>query len=658
LWYKIAQANGLAGAGQLAAGTSLTLPSGITRSSFNAGTATPYNAGEAIGDTSPTTAKPPKKNKCGVFGQILLAAISIAVSFILPAAAPGVFGGFWGGVGAAAVGSVVSQGVGVATGIQQKFSFKGVALAALSAGVGAGVGDVIKGGVLGSKFLGDVVRGAVSSAVTQGVAVATGLQSKFDFVGVAAAGIGAGVGGALARELPGQAIERTATTAAKRASFLNSAGSSMADAIASAATRSALTGSNFGDNLIQAVPSAIGNALGRALGQELADDISEGRVNRLLAHRDTPQELRDDPNVRGYLMEVLATGATNRQIRGMIGDGSVGSALAWRAAAGATYFSEESQSSSDGDIVVIGAARRDDYEMRLAVYRPDDRAVRFSMVNLRSRQDILGPSILERLPPHPPRNGSWTTEQRDRIFDDSELLWRSIQNDPETLAVYMQQLANLTNSSRQMLDLYSLNEDFLSINEGGLRLKAYGLRIDSSGITIGYGFDIGQHRWQDMRALNFPPMLIYWLAPFSGNNGNAFTWRDTPGDRAIAFLDTHERHILPEEAEAMRVATKAHFIQATASTYNSAARTAQGDNFTPFRRLTSAQQSVLVDIAYQWGTINRRDDGGRARVGPIFDMSTAGNWTGVQRYLARGGTGYRSRDLERAGLLAGTWRRR
>jgi hypothetical protein len=104
-------------------------------------------AGHAV--LSPTNAKPPKKNKCGVFGQILLAVIAIAVTYFTAGAATAALGPVLGGAAAGAAGSVVSQGVGVATGIQQKFSFKGVALAALSAGIGAGVGDVINGGVLG-----------------------------------------------------------------------------------------------------------------------------------------------------------------------------------------------------------------------------------------------------------------------------------------------------------------------------------------------------------------------------------------------------------------------------------------------------------------------------------------------------------------------------
>lgn len=42
------------------------------------------------------------------------------------------------GAASAAAASVVSQGVGVAAGIQDKFSFKGVAMATVSAGIGGG----------------------------------------------------------------------------------------------------------------------------------------------------------------------------------------------------------------------------------------------------------------------------------------------------------------------------------------------------------------------------------------------------------------------------------------------------------------------------------------------------------------------------------------
>lgn len=240
LWYKLAAANGMSGNAALIEGQTLTLPTGVTRSSHSASTFKPYDPTDALGDLSPTTPKPPKKPKCGVFGQILVAAIAIAVTAILPGSGT-VVGAMING----AIGSAVSQGVGVATGIQDKFSLKGVAVAAITAGIGGG-GDV--------NFLQRVAIGAAANAASQGIGVAIGLQSKFDFAGVAAAGLGAGIGA----EIGGALATAGASSLAARA------GAMTASAISSAATRSALTGDGFGDSLERTLPSAIGQFIGEA----------------------------------------------------------------------------------------------------------------------------------------------------------------------------------------------------------------------------------------------------------------------------------------------------------------------------------------------------------------------------------------------------------
>jgi LysM repeat protein len=67
LWYKIAEANGLSAGVSLIEGRTLMLPGGVAKNSHNADTFRPYNPAEAIGDLSPTNAKPPKKPKCGGF---------------------------------------------------------------------------------------------------------------------------------------------------------------------------------------------------------------------------------------------------------------------------------------------------------------------------------------------------------------------------------------------------------------------------------------------------------------------------------------------------------------------------------------------------------------------------------------------------------------
>ncbi|WP_156915579.1 putative toxin [Caenibius tardaugens] len=322
LWYKLAEANGITGKAGLIEGQVLQLPAGVIRNAHNAGTVSPYDPAEAIGNVSPTTApKPPKKKGCGGLGMILIAVVAIAVTMVATAGATAAlsghtFGAVFGamtGTGAAigsvstaawvaggaiggAIGSAVSQGVGVATGLQDKFSWKGVALAGISGAIGgyfqglsnaaglaaAGVKGATKlTGVAGFLSRGGITsataRGVIGNVASQGIALATGLQGKFDFAGVAAAGIGAA----------------TSSTVGARTQALGRIGSGFlsntAGAIANAATRSAVNGENFGDNLMRAMPDVIANTIG--------DIISDTVVSRHTEHQSGLQE-RENAIVR------------------------------------------------------------------------------------------------------------------------------------------------------------------------------------------------------------------------------------------------------------------------------------------------------------------------------------------------------------------------
>jgi hypothetical protein len=263
LWYLIAEANGLSGSEYLAAGTNLIIPDKVTNIHNRASTFEVYDPNHALGDLSPSTintAKPHKGNKCGVFGQILLVAVAVAVSALTAGALSGLSPILIGAISGAA-GSVVSQGLGVITGIQDKFSFKGVALAAIGGAVGGGVGSAMKGAMLGSQFVGNAVRGAVGSALTQGIGVALGLQKHFSFASVAAAAIGAGIGGAVGDKLGAKPLSENHSLSNH---IFNAVGGA-ANAIANAATRSVINGSDFGDNLIAALPDVIGSTIGNML---------------------------------------------------------------------------------------------------------------------------------------------------------------------------------------------------------------------------------------------------------------------------------------------------------------------------------------------------------------------------------------------------------
>ncbi len=272
LWYKLAEANGIQGDMALAEGQRLNVPPGVVRSSHNAATFRPYDAAEATGNLSPTQPQPSRRNGCGAFGQILLAAIAIAVTVIaLPAG--GLAAGLTGigqGALAGAAGSVASQAVGLATGIQDKFDFKGLAMSAIAGGVGAGLGGVSGlDKIAGSATLGSAARGALGSVITQGIGVATGLQDRFSWAGVAAAGVGAGAGRAAFG-----AMKLTPLSAQGGRSLSNIAGnvvSGAAGALASAATRSALDGSSFGDNVLRGLPDVIGSTVGGVVAATIAD---------------------------------------------------------------------------------------------------------------------------------------------------------------------------------------------------------------------------------------------------------------------------------------------------------------------------------------------------------------------------------------------------
>ncbi|MGC1470764.1 MAG: hypothetical protein WA793_15415, partial [Sphingorhabdus sp.] len=238
----------------------------------------------------------------GGFGQLILTAIAIAVAVLI--AGPGA--PLLAQIGAAVAGSVVSQGVGVATGLQEKFSFKQVALAGLSAGVSAGLSSLSTVGnsaiAAGTKtaetlsagakalrgigqflnkgtFLSDVVRGAASSAISQGVATATGLQDRFSWTGVAVGGLVSGVVGAANRGLAkgGIGVAASAITSATERNvgfYANQMLSGMAGAIAGGTARSLANGSSFGDNILATLPDVIGATIGNLVG-----DAARGRFD-------------------------------------------------------------------------------------------------------------------------------------------------------------------------------------------------------------------------------------------------------------------------------------------------------------------------------------------------------------------------------------------
>lgn len=287
LWYLIAEANGLGAGSQLVAGQSLILPDRVTNAHNSSDAFRVYDPNSALGDLSPTSAKPPKKpGACAVIGQILMVAIAIGVTILtsgaavaamggasgvfsgVAALATGTVGGVVGGtaIGATtlmaagavggAIGSVASQAFGVATGLQDKFSWKGVAMSAISGAIGAGVGQVGAINRISSPFAQGALRGALGSALSQGVGVATGLQEKFSWANVATAALGSGIAAEMSHGL-----DRTISAGGFRAELAKGL-INVVSGTANAGLRSLVTGTSFGDNIIAALPDILGTVVG------------------------------------------------------------------------------------------------------------------------------------------------------------------------------------------------------------------------------------------------------------------------------------------------------------------------------------------------------------------------------------------------------------
>jgi YD repeat-containing protein len=274
LWYRIAEANGLASNNDLKVGQTLNIPNRVSSVSNNSSTFKPYDPSKIEGDKTPTLVTPEKKGGCGGVGKILMVIVAVVVSVVV---GPGILG--------AVLGSVASQAVGLATGAIDHFSWKAVALAAVSAGVAAAMPTSLfsSHGTVG----GAVARAALGNAITQGVSVVTGLQSKFDWRGVAASAIGARVDSGVGDAVFGDTMLIHDPTGLGNATPVR-VGSAFTDAFRAAPMAGRLIGSTltaFAAGVSTAVArggrvavqQVAADAFGNALGQNLAS-ISSGAI--------------------------------------------------------------------------------------------------------------------------------------------------------------------------------------------------------------------------------------------------------------------------------------------------------------------------------------------------------------------------------------------
>jgi YD repeat-containing protein len=291
LWYVIADANGMTAPGPLQVGQTLRVPTRVTTVHNTSDTFKPYSASDAIGDVTPLPVPSNSHGGCGTIGTIIAVVIAAVVTVYtagaaagwLAGAAPSVFGATAAGAAAAgaaavpnalalavggaiggAAGSAASQSFSIAAGLQSGFDWHGVARSA--------IGGAVSGAVNGAKLFDGMdetwqtaaARAAVSSTISQGINIATGLQHGFDWRAVATSSAGAGVGAQVdGTKLP-----------------FGGFGNAVASRFAGGMTTSLLSGGKVDVAMVAA--DAFGNVLGNSLAQQQRFAGMDARVDEVM----------------------------------------------------------------------------------------------------------------------------------------------------------------------------------------------------------------------------------------------------------------------------------------------------------------------------------------------------------------------------------------
>lgn len=262
LWHLIADANGLRQDSDLIVGKTLVIPNKITNLRNSYDVHKPYQPGEIIGDTTPTLPDPPpppvnEDDGCGVFGQILVIIVAVVVTYFTAGALTTAIGPWTGAVLGAAAGSIASQGVAMAIGMQDKFDWGAVGVAALTAGVTKGIG----GGIGGTGPVDLAVRAAVSNVATQGINIIVGRQESFDWKSLAVAAITAPLA-KMASDKLGGGIDKAFNPDTNK--FANDFARNMVGGVVRGAVSMAVYDSGKYD-WANVAADAFGNALGNAV---------------------------------------------------------------------------------------------------------------------------------------------------------------------------------------------------------------------------------------------------------------------------------------------------------------------------------------------------------------------------------------------------------
>lgn len=279
LWYLLADANGLSAGANLAAGQSLTIPDKVTNLHNGIGVSKPYNASDALSNTTPTLPQEPqppapsptKSHGCGVIGDI----IATIVSFVVRAATvwmpPQVSAG---------LADIARQGVEIAVGNQKKFNWAELGMAIVSASIPGSTQITSSNPWVAAGQA--AIQGMETNVLTQGVSMALGIQKKFDWTGVAVAGAMSGAATGLDFAMnptkpvlnpdgsPMMKDGKPVITTTRSAPLVLKGAASL---LAGAVTRTIVGHDSFGKSLKTMLPDAIGSTIGQMVYDKVAPAV-------------------------------------------------------------------------------------------------------------------------------------------------------------------------------------------------------------------------------------------------------------------------------------------------------------------------------------------------------------------------------------------------
>ncbi len=177
-------------------------------------------------------------------------------------------------------------------------------------------------------------------------------------------------------------------------------------------------------------------------------------------------------------------------------------------------------------------------------------------------------------------------------------------------------------------------QEGVAITEGYVPADAEGRVLGRSGVTIGTGFDLGQHSEEDLTLIapRGTP-LFETLRPYLGLRRDA----------AQKALSASPLTISPEDAAAIDQAVKRRKAAEVADRFDTAiARMGEAGHF--FHELPPQAQTVIMSVAFQYGDL-------ATRTPTFWSNSLMQNWHAVHAELRNFRDRYPSRRRREAAYL-------